>query len=58
LHLLQPHREKHTHADLGTVNAILGTNVKHQAIHTYKKVQDGKFTLELSKHHVSSVGKK
>ena len=48
----------HTHADLGTVNAILGTNVKHQAIHTYKKVQDGKFTLELSKHHASSVGKK
>ena len=48
----------HTHADLGTVNAILGTNVKHQAIHTYKKVQDGKFTLELSKHHASSVNKK
>jgi hypothetical protein len=45
----------HTHANLSVANAIHGTNVKHQAIHTYKKVQDGKFTFELSKHHAGAL---
>jgi len=45
----------HTHANLSVANAIHGTNVKHQAIHTYKKVQDGKFTFELSKHHEGAL---
>jgi hypothetical protein len=47
----------HTHANLSVANAIHGTDVKHQAIHTGKPVQGGKFTFELSKHHASSVGK-
>jgi hypothetical protein len=41
----------HTHANLSVANAIHGTDVKHQAIHTGKPVQGGKFTFELSKHH-------
>ena len=45
----------HTHANLSVANAIHGTDVKHQAIHTYKKVQDGKFTFELSKHHEGAL---
>jgi len=45
----------HTHANLSVANAIHGTNVKHQAIHTNKKVQDGKFTFELSKHHEGAL---
>jgi hypothetical protein len=45
----------HTHANLSVANAIHGTNVKHQAIHTNKKVQDGKFTFELSKHHAGAL---
>ena len=48
----------HTHANLSVANAIHGTDVKHQAIHTGKPVQGGKFTFELSKHHASSVNKK
>ena len=36
-------------------NAIHGTNVKHQAIHTGKPVQAGKFTFELSKHHAGAL---
>jgi hypothetical protein len=47
----------HTHANLSVANAIHGTDVKHQAIHTGKPVQGGKFTFELSKHHASSVSK-
>jgi|688.fasta_scaffold02261_11 hypothetical protein len=45
----------HTHANLSVANAIHGTNVKHQAIHTGMPVQAGKFTFELSKHHASEV---
>jgi hypothetical protein len=45
----------HTHANLSVANAIHGTDVKHQAIHTGMPVQAGKFTFELSKHHASSV---
>ena len=45
----------HTHANLSVANAIHGTNVKHQAIHTGMPVQAGKFTFELSKHHASQV---
>ena len=48
----------HTHANLSVANAIHGTDVKHQAIHTGQPVQGGKFTFQLSKHHASSVGKK
>ena len=47
----------HTHANLSVANAIHGTDVKHQAIHTGKPVQGGKFTFQLSKHHASSVSK-
>lgn len=47
----------HTHANLSVANAIHGTDVKHQAIHTGKPVQGGKYTFELSKHHASSVSK-
>ena len=45
----------HTHANLSVANAIHGTNVKHQAIHTGKPVQGGKFTFELSKHHAGAL---
>jgi hypothetical protein len=45
----------HTHANLSVANAIHGTNVKHQAIHTGKPVQAGKFTFELSKHHAGAL---
>jgi len=45
----------HTHANLSVANAIHGTDVKHQAIHTGKPVQGGKFTFELSKHHEGSL---
>jgi hypothetical protein len=45
----------HTHANLSVANAIHGTDVKHQAIHTGMPVQAGKFTFELSKHHASAV---
>lgn len=45
----------HTHANLSVANAIHGTDVKHQAIHTGKPVQGGKFTFELSKHHSSAI---
>jgi hypothetical protein len=45
----------HTHANLSVANAIHGTNVKHQAIHTGKPVQGGKFTFELSKHHEGAL---
>ena len=45
----------HTHANLSVANAIHGTDVKHQAIHTGMPVQAGKFTFELSKHHASQV---
>lgn len=45
----------HTHANLSVANAIHGTNVKHQAIHTGKPVQGGNFTFELSKHHAKEV---
>jgi hypothetical protein len=45
----------HTHANLSVANAIHGTDVKHQAIHSYRAVQAGKFTFELSKHHASEV---
>jgi hypothetical protein len=45
----------HTHANLSVANAIHGTDVKHQAIHTGMPVQAGKFTFELSKHHASEV---
>ena len=44
-----------THANLSVANAIRGTNVKHQAIHTGKPVQAGKFTFELSKHHEGAL---
>jgi hypothetical protein len=47
----------HTHANLSVANAIHGTDVKHQAIHTGQPVQGGKFTFQLSKHHASSVSK-
>ena len=45
----------HTHANLSVANAIHGTDVKHQAIHTGMPVQAGKFTFELSIHHAASV---
>jgi hypothetical protein len=45
----------HTHANLSVANAIHGTDVKHQAIHTGKPVQAGKFTFELSKHHAGAL---
>jgi len=45
----------HTHANLSVANAIHGTDVKHQAIHSGAPVQAGKFTFELSKHHASQV---
>ena len=45
----------HTHANLSVANAIHGTDVKHQAIHTGMPIQAGKFTFELSKHHASEV---
>ena len=45
----------HTHANLSVANAIHGTNVKHQAIHTGKPVQGGKFTFHLSKHHEGAL---
>jgi len=45
----------HTHANLSVANAIHGTNVKHQAIHTGKPVQGGKFTFQLSKHHAGAL---
>jgi len=45
----------HTHANLSVANAIHGTDVKHQAIHTGMPVQAGKFTFELSKHHAAEV---
>lgn len=45
----------HTHANLSVANAIHGTNVKHQAIHTGKPVQDGNFTFQLSKHHEGAL---
>jgi hypothetical protein len=45
----------HTHANLSVANAIHGTDVKHQAIHTGKPVQGGKFTFELSKHHAGAL---
>jgi hypothetical protein len=45
----------HTHANLSVANAIHGTDVKHQAIHTGKPVQGGKFTFELSKHHEGAL---
>ena len=45
----------HTHANLSVANAIHGTNVKHQAIHTGKPVQGGRFTFELSKHHEGAL---
>ena len=45
----------HTHANLSVANAIHGTSVKHQAIHTGKPVQAGKFTFELSKHHAGAL---
>jgi len=41
----------HTHANLSVANGIHGTDVKHQAIHSGKPVQAGKFTFELSQHH-------
>jgi len=45
----------HTHANLSVANAIHGTDVKHQAIHSGKPVQGGKFTFELSKHHEGAL---
>jgi len=45
----------HTHANLSVANAIHGTDVKHQAIHTGKPVQGGKYTFELSKHHEGAL---
>jgi hypothetical protein len=45
----------HTHANLSVANAIHGTDVKHQAIHTGKPVQGGKFTFELSQHHEGAL---
>jgi hypothetical protein len=45
----------HTHANLSVANAIHGTDVKHQAIHSGKPVQAGKFTFELSKHHETAL---
>jgi hypothetical protein len=45
----------HTHANLSVANAIHGTDVKHQAIHTGKPVQGGRFTFELSKHHAGAL---
>jgi len=45
----------HTHANLSVANAIHGTDVKHQAIHTGKPVQGGKFTFQLSKHHAGAL---
>jgi hypothetical protein len=45
----------HTHANLSVANAIHGTDVKHQAIHTGMPVQAGKFTFQKSMHHDSAV---
>ena len=45
----------HTHANLSVANAIHGTDVKHQAIHTGKPVQGGMFTFQLSKHHAGAL---
>lgn len=45
----------HTHANLSVANAIHGTDVKHQAIHSGKPVKAGKFTFELSKHHETAL---
>lgn len=45
----------HTHANLSVANAIHGTDVKHQAIHSGKPVKAGKFTFELSKHHEKAL---
>jgi hypothetical protein len=45
----------HTHANLSVANAIHGTDVKHQSIHTGMQIKAGKFTFELSKHHASEV---
>jgi hypothetical protein len=45
----------HTHANLSVANAIHGTDVKHQAIHTGMPVKAGKFTFELSKHHEAAL---
>ncbi len=45
----------HTHANLSVANAIHGTDVKHQAIHTGKPVQAGNFTFELSMHHAGAL---
>jgi hypothetical protein len=45
----------HTHANLSVANAIHGTDVKHQAIHTGRPVKAGKFTFELSKHHEGAL---
>ena len=45
----------HTHANLSVANAIHGTDVKPQAIHTGMPVQAGKFTFQKSMHHDSAV---
>jgi hypothetical protein len=45
----------HTHANLSVANAIHGTDVKHQAIHTGKPVKGGMFTFELSQHHEGAL---
>lgn len=45
----------HTHANLSVANAIHGTDVKHQAIHSGRPVKAGKFTFELSKHHEKAL---
>ena len=45
----------HTHANLSVANAIHGTDVKHQAIHTGVPVQAGKWTFQKSMHHDSEV---
>jgi len=45
----------HTHANLSVANAIHGTDVKHQAIHTGMPIQSGKWTFQISKHHSSAV---
>jgi hypothetical protein len=45
----------HTHANLSVANAIHGTDVKHQAIHTGMPVQAGKWTFQKSMHHDSEV---
>ena len=45
----------HTHANLSVANAIHGTDVKQQAIHTGMPVQAGKWTFQKSMHHDSEV---